>query len=778
MAIAEQSVFIKGEPVDEAGLKAIIAMEMENALGIDGGKLSIQRRDALKQYEGEPYGNEVDGRSQVVDRTIMETVEWIMPALMRIFTSSDQIVEVEPQLPQDEEAAQQMTAYVNYIFTRENPGFMLLYTWFKDALLQKLGWIDAYWDIERRTEDEKFSGLTEEQYQALSQDPDLEEIECVAYPAFAPVQGLIHQQATRQGAQPLAEGRELSPLMPSPLSSLAKMQPGSPTVYDCTFRRTYNEGRVKLVNKPPEEVLISRRATRDSVPFLCERTRRTRSELIEAGFDYDTVMTLSPFDEQEYNTERIQRFFKNDEWPYRSSRTDPAMIEVWVNVCYLKVDMEGDGIAKLRKVTVGGDKTYTILGNELWDEITLHSTTPIPQPHTLVGLSLADLVSDLQLIKTTLWRQTLDNLYLANNPRTYVNENAVTENTYDDLLTSRPGGLIRGNGPANDAVFPFTTPFVGQATMQMLSYIDESGQKRTGISKGNQGIAPDDLNKNAAIGSQGVGMLQEAAAQRVELIARIFAEDVKKLCRGILGLVIRNQQGTRTVRIAGRWTPIDPALWKKQFNLNVTVGLGTGNRDKMVGQIQQIIALQMQAVQLQKGITGPLVTGEHLFNSACALAEAMGFKNALKFVGDPKNAPPQPPPQPDPLVQAAQVKAQAEAQASQAEAQAKAQQSAAELAMREKLGIAEVQMKFQVEMARLGIEGKRFELDEATTRAELGLKADEHEMKKRTTPGAQVMRKHHAVHRDPVTGLITGATTTEIPEPAPGSLPEGPQLGA
>jgi hypothetical protein len=327
MAIAEQSVFIKGEPVDEKGLKTIIAMEMENALGIDGGKLSIQRRDALKQYEGEPYGNEVDGRSQVVDRTIMETVEWIMPALMRIFTSSDQIVEVEPQLPQDEDASQQMTAFVNYIFTRENPGFMLLYTWFKDALLQKLGWVDAYWDTERRTEDEKYSGLTEDQYRALCEDPDLEEIECVAYPAFAPIQGLVHQQAMRSDAQPLSAGEPLSPLLPQPIDQLAKARM-APTIYDCTFRRTYNEGRVKIVNKPPEEVLISRRATRDSIPFLCERTRRTRSELVEAGFDYETVMTLSPFDEQEYNTERIQRFFKNDEWPYRSSRTDPAMVYV------------------------------------------------------------------------------------------------------------------------------------------------------------------------------------------------------------------------------------------------------------------------------------------------------------------------------------------------------------------------------------------------------------------------------------------------------------------
>lgn len=745
---SEQSIFIKGEPVTEEGLKAIIAVEMENALGVDGGKLSVERRDALAQYEGEPYGNEVAGRSQVVDRTILETVEWIMPALMRIFMSSDKIVDVQPNAPNDEEIAKQQDKYANYIFNRDNPGFMLLYIWFKDALLQKLGWIKAYWDEERKTETEKYTGLTEDQYQALKADPDLEEVECVAHALFGPAQGLLHTQQQRKGEEPMTPSTPLSPLEASPD---VPTPPDSPVVYDCTFRRTYNEGRVKLVNVAPEEVLISRRATVHSIPFQCHRKRETRSSLIEMGFDYDVVMTLSPFDEQEYNTERIQRFQKNDEWPYRSSRTDPAMVEVWVNECYLKVDMEGDGIAKLRKVIVGGDKTYQILSNDLIDEYPLHSTTPIPQPHTLVGMSLADLVSDLQLIKTVLWRQTLDNLYLANNPRTYVNENAVTENTYDDLLTSRPGGLIRGSGPADQAVQPFTTPFVGAATMQMLSYIDEAAEKRTGISKGNQGIAPDDLNKNAAIGSQGVGMLQEAAAQRVELIARIFADDLVKLFRSILGLVIRNQQDPRIVMITGEWTPVDPRTWKKLPQLLPAVGLGTGNRDKMVGQISQVLQAQAQIITQQGGLTGPLVTAENAFNALSAWVEAMGFKSPLKFWTNPATAPQQQaPPKPDPMVQAATIKAQAQSQTDQMKVAQQAQQSQAELQLRERMGIAELEMRYQVEMQKLGLENKKLDLSAVQAHHDMTLKAHGQGLK------------------------VASAVADQVPDPAPGTLPTGP----
>lgn len=722
MALTEASVFIKGEAVTEDGLKVIIGQEMDNALGVDGGKLSNERRDALKQYEGEKYGNEVDGRSQVVDRTILETVEWIMPAIMRIFAASDKIVQVEPQLPQDEELARQQTEYVNYIFMRDNPGFMLLYTWFKDALLQKLGWMIVYWDTERKTENEKYKGLTKEQYDAIKADADMEEVDCVAYPAFGPIQGLVHAMDARKGEQRLNPSEPLSPLDIEPKDADLSAAAQAPTLYDCTFRRTYNEGRVRIENVAPEEILISRRATGDNVPFLCRRRRCTRSELLQMGFDYDTVMTLSPFDEQEYNTERIERFQKNDEWPYRSNRTDPAMVEVWVNQCYLKVDMEGDGIAKLRKVTVGGDKTYTILGNDLIDEVELHSTTPIPMPHTLVGLSLADLVGDLQLIKTTLWRQILDNLYLTNNPRHYVNEDMVSENTYDDLLTSRPGSLVRGHGPQEGVVTPLTTPFVAGQSFQMLSYLDEQAEKRSGISKGNQGIAPDDLNKNAAVGSMGVGMLQEAAAQRVELIARIFGHYLVQVFRAIMGNVIRNQQDARVVKLTGKWTPVNPADWKKQYELTPTVGLGTGNRDKMVGQLSQILGIQIQGVTMQKGINGPLIYGKHIQHTVKQLANAMGFKNGDDFVGDPSQAAPQPPPEPDPMVQASKIKAQSEMVQHQITMQAEAQKNAAELQMRKELGVAELQMKFQIEMAKLGLEGKRLELDWTSTLRDHALK--------------------------------------------------------
>lgn len=672
---AEPTPVVKGQPVDETGLKAIIASEMSNALGADGGKLSVQRRDALKQYEGDKYGNEVDGRSQVVDRTIMETIEWIMPALMRIFASADTIVRVEPQTPADEEQAKQQTEYLNYVFMRDNPGFVILYSWFKDALLQKLAWVKAYWDIERKTENEIYKGLTLEQYEAIRADPNLKEIECKSYPAWGPEQGLVNAETTVQGGSPpLSSDDAPEPLTDEP-EGTAPAPAGAPMLYDCTFRKTINTGRVKIDPTAPEEVLISRRATRGHIPFICHRRRITRSELIEMGHPYDVVMALSPYDEQEYNTERVTRFAKNEEYPYQAPTQDPSMVEVWINECYLKVDMEGDGIAKLRKVVVSGDQVYTILSNALADDYELYSTTPIIMPHTLVGMSLADIVGDLQLIKTTLWRQTLDNLYLTNNPRHYVNEDAVTENTYDDLLTSRPGSLVRGRGPQENAVVPLLTPFVAANSFQMLEYVDQQSEKRSGISKGNQGVPPDALTDNTAIGSMGIGMLQEAAAQRVELIARIFAEDTKELFRAILGLIIRNQQSPRVLKISETWTPVDPASWKSQPELSVSVGLGTGNRDKMISELMQLLGVQKEIVALQKGINGPLVHGKQVFRTISKLAHAMGFKQEEDFVADPDNPQNAPPPeQPSEAVQIETLKSQSKMAEIQAGAQTRMQE--------------------------------------------------------------------------------------------------------
>jgi hypothetical protein len=437
---------LKYKKLDEQEVKGIIARELDQALGVEGGRLSQDRQNALQYYQGNPFGNEVDGRSQVVMRSVLETVEWVLPALLRIFTASDKIAEIEPTRPDQEAAGDEATDYITQIFYKDNDGFLILHDWFKDALTQKLGWVKRWWDTGKVPEFNSYTGLNAEQYAALK-TPEATVVEEKSYPA-------------------------------PPDSLMAGVSPGA-LLYDCTLRTMREEGRVKIENVPPEEVLVSRHAKRGAIPFLCHRRKRTRSDLLADGYDDDTLDVLSTYDSAEYNAERLARYESEDDFPTENERTDTPMREFWVEESYVRYDLDGDGIAELCKIVTSGNGAVILTKDkkpdiEPIDEVPLVSICPIPMPHKLVGMSLADLVMDLQLILSTLVRQMLDNIYLTNNPRMEVPDAAVNDNTIDDLLTSRPGGIIRTK--AGGELVPITTPFVAEKAMTLVEYFNESAR--------------------------------------------------------------------------------------------------------------------------------------------------------------------------------------------------------------------------------------------------------------------------------------------------------------
>lgn len=642
----EFGVTLGVEPVSLDELKSIIQREQAVSLGVEGGKLSSQRRIALEYYEGEPFGDEVEGRSQVVMLSVLEAVEWVLPALLRIFCASDKLATFEPRQAQFEKEADLKTAYFNYIFYKDNPGFMILHDWFKDALTQKLGWIKVYWDTQKYTSFDTYTGLTVEEADALADGEGVETVERDEYDAPEP---------------------DFSQDLPN-LSALG--QPGAKLV-DLKLKTTRKEGRIKIMGAPPEEVLVSPRAKviDTELPYSCHRRAWLYTDLVEQGYDEDTLKEAIFDDSQQYNTERVARFQKEEDWPFTSERTDKAALEVWTEENYIRVDWDGDGIAELNKVVTAGNARVILTKNgvpdiEPLDEVPLIPITPIPMPHKLVGMSLADLTMDLQKIKSVLMRQMLDNLYLTNNPRHYVNELMVGDNTYDDLLTSRPGGLVRGRG--ENAVVPLETPFVANAAMPMIEYVDQIQETRTGVARHNQEIDANIINKSSS-GVQ-THLMQQAAAQRVELIARIFAEGVKKLAEKVIRIVAKYQQQERVVRITGQFVPIDPRHWRDNVDATVNVGLGSGNRDQQQNYLQQLLADMEQIGLAQKGMQGPILYWKNVYDVMQRLTESAGFKES--FFVDPTQPPPPgiagppQPQQPDPdMIKAQTQMAQAKQQA-------------------------------------------------------------------------------------------------------------------
>jgi hypothetical protein len=610
--------------ITDIELRGIINSEITNALGYMGGNLSSQRKKSLEYYMGEKLGTEIDGRSQVVSTDVADTIETILPNLLRIFTSSEKVVKCEPVKVEDVKLAEQVTNYINYIFNKDNDGFSILYTWFKDALLEKNGIVKVYWDESQSVEQETYQNLSDDEYRLLIEDDDVEVIEEESFEdetAKAQLE-VVKAMAIKTG--------EIMPEMPIPM------------MHNCIIKRTNGSGKVKIENIPPEEFLIQRSAkTIEEANFVAHKVSKTRSELVEMGFDQKTVDDLPTSNEILLNDERMQRYSDIDETPFNDA-PDHSTEEIELFECYIRVDTDGDGIAELRKITVAGAGGYTILENMACDNMPFCSITPIPMPHRFYGRSISELVEDVQLVKSTVMRQLLDNMYNTNNNRTAIMDGQVN---LDDLLTNRPGGVVRTKQPPSQVMMPMQSQPISAQAFPLLEYLDTVRESRTGVTRYNQGLDADSLNKTAT----GVNALMSQSQMRMELVARVFAETgIKDLFKKIFELTCKYQDKERIVELNNEFVPVRPTEWRNRYNITISVGLGTGSSDQQVVIMNSILERQLQAFQLQGGQEYPMVSLKNIYNSLAKIVENAGLKNVDNYFVNPDMGksmvqPPQPP---------------------------------------------------------------------------------------------------------------------------------------
>jgi predicted GNAT family acetyltransferase len=312
--------------------------------------------------------------------------------------------------------------------------------------------------------------------------------------------------------------------------------------------------------------------------------------------------------------------FDQGEQPSDQASLDFSMQEIEVIESYIKVDFDGDGIAELRKVTYAGSD---ILDNEEVDFVPFCSICPIPMPHKFFGHSLADRAVDIQLIKSTVTRQILDNLYMTNSPRMGVVEGQVN---LDDLLTVTANGIVRMKN--TQAIVPLTVPPTANQSFPLLEYLDSVQAKRTGVSDQMNGLNPDVLQNSTATA---VAMMQNSAAGKVELIARVFAETgVKDLFQKILQLLCKYQDKERIVRLRGKYVSIDPREWTNGFDISINVGLGTGNKQEQMAMIAMVLGKQEEILKTA-GINNPLVSLSNYRQTLGRFIEAAGFKDSNEF---------------------------------------------------------------------------------------------------------------------------------------------------
>ena len=627
-------------------LQGIVASEIDDAVDFIDNIVSPLRAKATEYYRGDPFGDEEDGRSQVVSMDVRDTVQAIMPSLMRVFTSGDKVVEYVPRGPEDVASAKQATEYVNYIFQKDNPGFLVLHSAFKDALVRKNGIIKFWWDESFETETSDLTGLDDAALASLSADPNI----------------TVDVQSSYEGELPPIAAEEAAMMQ-----QLGMPMPQPPMMHDVIVTRRLPRGRVKVEALPPEEFLIDRRAkSLEDAEFVAHRRVVTVSDLVAMGYDYDEVSALaSDTDDMDTN---VERYTRNPALTTRNTdRSDPASRKVTYIEAYIRVDRNGDGIAELRRVCVAG-VGKTLLSDQPWDVLPFASFCPDPEPHDFFGMSMADIVMDIQRIKSVVMRNSLDSLAMSIHPRVAVTEGQVN---IEDVMNTETGAIIRQRSPGQ--VQPLTMPYVGKEAFPVLAYMDETKQNRTGISRAAAGLDADALQSSTA---GAVAATVNAAQQHIEMIARIFAETgMRTLFRGILRLVCQHQDQPRMVRLTNEFVPIDPRGWDATMDATATIALGRGTDSERMAMLTQIGQMQKEAMSTL-GAINPLTDIQKLYNTLSEMTALAGFKDTSKFWSDPAQFQP-PPPEPEKpdvneqLIQAQIMQIQADMQMKNADLQLK-----------------------------------------------------------------------------------------------------------
>lgn len=625
--------------MNEQELIAITDAEIQQSNGGNmGSALAESRRKAEQYYLGRATGDlapsEIEGRSNFVDTTIRNQIEWMMPTLMKTFCSGDNVVEFSASKEGEDEKASIATDYLNYIFFKQNEGYKVLQTAIRDALLHKAGIIKVWWDDKEIQTKESYKALSDLDLAQLMDDKEIEPIDQEAYideddfeertKALEQLNGQLQQalQAAQMGDQAAIQGvQELSAQIEQINATPPKM------LYDVSFKRTKKGGKVCVECVPPDEFLISRKSKSISDGFMKgHKVLRSISDLKAAGYkNVDNIQS----DESSYQTDRVERDSFNDDLSFHTEDSlDPSMRMVWLTELYMQVDYDGDGIAEWRKIVRAGNQ---VLENEECDGAPFAALIPIYFPHRFYGLSIADLGFEPQRLQTQLVRLQIDNAMLQANGRNFAVEGQVN---LDDLMMSRPGGVVRMKAPGMAGRLD-----QGQGnsaeTMQLLEWAQDFTENATGYTRRSQGTGPTGLQQQTATG---MNIITNRDDLRMDLVARNFAEGgISDLFKLMMKLVCQYQEKAEMIAVTGKFVQADPREWKNQFSLNVNVGLGTNNKEQQANHLMGLLNIQKEGLDI--GITDP----EKLYNAAKLYAEALGQKSGDKFFINPKDAPPAPP---------------------------------------------------------------------------------------------------------------------------------------
>lgn len=597
--------------LDEAQEEALTILTRRKLQESVGGKETDEhtkaRRLALALYLGAPYGNELEGFSQWIDRTCMDVVEEALPTLVKVFHGVDEPVQFTPNGAGQEEMCEQATAYASHVYMVDNPGFQISLDVLKSGLQQGIGaWLIEWretWKVDQR----RASGLTRPQVESLAGEEGVEVLGLALEDQAAPAASLISPD----------QEEELAELGAGDLGPMLEGAPPEP-LYSVLFRRRFKKSGVHVESIAPEDLRYESGAysARHCTFWAIERLE-AKADLVAEGFDEDIIAEIPAYALTESKGDEASMRRGEEVQGSLAREGDESMQLILVSRCYIRTDADGDGIAEWRRVILGGNSgAQKLIAQEMIPDHPIVTWSPIPMPFALEGMGLCETVADIQSLKTEIMRQTSDGHFESNNPTLKVK---VKSPAWSALLNRQPGKPIPVN--EQDDVEALAEPWDIGRGQAFLTYADTIYEKRTGMSATRNGTNPDLLKANT------LGQTQQvltAAQERAELIVRIAAETgFAPLFMKIHRLTCRHQERERVVKMGRNFVPMNPADWDADLPVSTNVGLGTGD------QSMQIQVLKMFLEILEKALAAkvPIADFKNLFEAIKQLARVAKFKN-------------------------------------------------------------------------------------------------------------------------------------------------------
>ncbi len=587
--------------IDDSELLASLETSINSAEQYSNGEIGEQRDKGHQYYYGEPLGNERKGRSQHVSMDVFDAVESVKAMLMETFTADRNVCAFDPQTAEDVMPARMATALTNFIFYRENKGSKILHDVIHDALVSKTGIVKRYYKEDFQFEEEVFEGLSEAELNMLVSQPDVN------------VSDITDESTVIEVVQDPQTGQPVE--VPA-------------TIYSGEILRKIPKSKVCVEVIPPEDFLVSPMATDEvDADFCSHRTKRTRGELLAEGYDEELVDRLD--NEQSYMEEGSDARDSFD--GFKSSMHEEHDFDrQYVTVYESYIKKYRDDLQKCVFLKVLHSRSV-ILDKELVSEKPFRYFTPFPIPHRFHGMSLADVLFDIQKTQSSLKRGVVDHTFMTNTSRFIANLSLVKNPR--DLLDNKVGAVIDVNSPNPESVVrPMPMPSLSGTVFQAIESLEVEKEARSGMSRMSRGMDSSVVSKQNS--SDLISQFMNASNRRIMVMARNLAENfLKPLMFDIYKIAVESETQEKLVQLDGQFVPINPQGLGARTEMSVAVAL---TPEEQMQEAQMLLSLDQQ---FSMNPADPTVSGLYGAQQRHAMLsrayELMGIKSGDSYLVNP-----------------------------------------------------------------------------------------------------------------------------------------------